>query len=177
MTRDLSQFQTPGYTQETWLTPLHVLVALGAFDLDPCAAPSPRPWATAKRHIELPENGLAADWCGRRVWLNPPYGKEAARWLAKLADHRNGIALIFARTDTGAFHAHVWEQADAVLFLAGRISFCDRTGKPARTNGGAPSCLVAYGAENVAALESCCLSGHLVRIARAKRETPMRMFA
>jgi hypothetical protein len=48
----------------TWLTPVHILQALGPFDLDPCAAPSPRPWSTAKFHIELPEDGLAASWYG-----------------------------------------------------------------------------------------------------------------
>jgi hypothetical protein len=48
----------------TWLTPQHIVQALGTFDLDPCAAPSPRPWPTAKYHIELPEDGLAASWCG-----------------------------------------------------------------------------------------------------------------
>src|SRR3546814_4162922 len=86
------------FTQETWLTPLPIVSALGPFDLDPCAAPSPRPWPTAARHIELPEDGFAAEWSGR-VWMNPPYGSEMARWLDKLATHRNGCALIFARSE------------------------------------------------------------------------------
>ena len=47
-----------------WLTPPKLLAFLGEFDLDPCAAPSPRPWPTAKRHIELPDDGLAAEWGG-----------------------------------------------------------------------------------------------------------------
>lgn len=60
----------------TWLTPAFIIKALGAFDLDPCAAPSPRPWPTAKYHIELPEDGLAESWygpwcqtCGAVTWL------------------------------------------------------------------------------------------------------------
>src|SRR5437867_202275 len=47
---------------DVWLTPPHILAALGPFDLDPCAAPEPRPWPTAERHIALPDDGLAADW-------------------------------------------------------------------------------------------------------------------
>jgi hypothetical protein len=50
-----------------WLTPKFILDALGPFDLDPCAAPSPRPWPTALNHIELPEDGLKASWSGL-VW-------------------------------------------------------------------------------------------------------------
>lgn len=90
----------------TWLTPPHITNALGAFDLDPCAAPSPRPWPTAARHIELPEDGLAADWDGR-VWLNPPYSFAAWKWLAKLAEHGRGTALVFARTETAGFVSEV----------------------------------------------------------------------
>ena len=107
-----------GFTTETWLTPPHVLAALGTFDLDPCAAPSPRPWATALRHIELPQDGLAEPWIGR-VWMNPPYGRETARWLARLADHGQGTALVFARTETAMFFSEVWGKADAILFLLG----------------------------------------------------------
>src|SRR3546814_5442415 len=103
-----------GFTQETWLTPLPIVSALGPFDLDPCAAPSPRPWPTAARHIELPEDGFAAEWSGR-VWMNPPYGSEMARWLDKLATHRNGCAPIFARTETAMFHEHVWARANGLL--------------------------------------------------------------
>lgn len=151
-----------GYTQETWLTPPHVVQALGEFDLDPCAAPSPRPWPTAARHIELPEDGYAAKWDGR-VWMNPPYGAEMARWLAKLADHGNGIALVFARTETAMFHEAVWPLAHAILFLRGRLAFCDRNGKPAAP-AGAPSCLIAYGESNADALAACGLPGYLVRL-------------
>lgn len=150
-----------GYNNETWLTPPAVLRALGDFDLDPCAAPSPRPWPTALAHVELPTDGLAIEWRGR-VWCNPPYGAEARRWLDKLADHGNGIALIFARVDTEAFHECVWERAHGLLFLRGRLTFCDRRGVPAKANSGAASVLVAYGADNARVLAHCGLSGHYV---------------
>lgn len=158
-----------GFSRETWLTPPHVLAALGEFDLDPCAAPSPRPWPTAHRHIELPQDGLIAPWDGR-VWCNPPYGAEAGRWLAKLADHGNGIALVFARTETAMFHDHVWPLAHGVLFLRGRLSFCEPSGKPAGT-AGAPSCLIAYDEANAFCLATCCLPGHFVTL----NPTPARL--
>lgn len=135
-----------------WLTPPEILAALGPFDLDPCAAPSPRPWPTAARHIELPEDGLEAEWGGARVWLNPPFGRAAAKWLRKLADHGNGIALIPARTETAMFTESVWQRADAVLFLHGRPHFHRPDGSRAAFNSGAPICLVAYGIANVVAL-------------------------
>ncbi|MGD9643848.1 MAG: DNA N-6-adenine-methyltransferase [Elusimicrobiales bacterium] len=149
-----------GFNRETWLTPPHILQALGPFDLDPCAAPSPRPWPTAAQHIELPVNGLEQPWHGR-VWCNPPYGAEAARWLAKLADHGNGIALVFARTETGMFFSQVWPKAHGILFLKGRLAFCHANGKPADA-AGAPSCLIAYGEDNARTLRRCRLEGHFV---------------
>lgn len=134
----------------TWLTPQSLIETLGPFDLDPCAAPSPRPWPTAARHIELPEDGLAADWDGH-VWLNPPYA--AWEWLDKLADHGDGIALVFARTETAGFVRTVWERADAVLFIHGRLHFHYPDGTRANANSGAPSALIGYGQKAVETLE------------------------
>lgn len=139
----------------TWLTPPHVLDPLGEFDLDPCAAPE---WPTAKRHIILPEDGLAADWHGR-VWVNPPYGNEAWTWLDKLAEHGTGTALIFARTETAGFVEQVWNKASGILFLHGRLHFHYPDGTRAKANAGAPSCLVAYGEFDASVLEECDLPG------------------
>lgn len=126
-----------------WLTPPTLLEALGEFDLDPCAAPEPRPWPTAKKHYVEKDDGLLQTWEGR-VFLNPPYGPHVGKWLDKLANHGNGIALIFARTETEAFHRQVWEKASALFFLEGRLFFHHPDGTRAKHNGGAPSVLVAY---------------------------------
>lgn len=146
-----------------WLTPPEILAALGPFDLDPCAAPSPRPWATASRHIELPDDGLSADWIGR-VWCNPPFGSQTWAWLERMADHGNGIALAFARTDTDGFHRTVWGRADGVLFLKSRPHFHLPDGSKARGNSGGPIVLIAYGSENARALSSCGLPGAFLRL-------------
>ncbi len=146
----------------TWLTPPEIIHALGPFDLDPCAAPEPRPWPSARRHIVLPDDGLAANWDGL-VWCNPPYGRETWAWLEKLAKHPDGgIALIFARTETAGFVSEVWEKASAVMFLHGRLHFHTADGTRADANSGAPSALVAYGEEAVRRLEQSGLSGTLV---------------
>lgn len=163
----LSGHQSPVMRSDTWLTPPEIISSLGEFDLDPCAAPSPRPWPTAKRHIELPEDGLRAEWAGR-VWCNPPFGRAASAWLARMASHGNGIALIPARTETEMFFRSVWGAADAVLFLRGRPHFHRPCGARASFNSGAPICLVAYGVANVAAMERSGL-GQIVPVIRNNR--------
>ena len=154
--------QSAAMMKDEWLTPPHILKALAAFDLDPCA-PISRPWDMAFQHFTILDDGLSRAWRGR-VWLNPPYGLLAGRWLERLADHGDGVALIFARTETEMFFTQVWEKADALLFLRGRLFFCDTTGTPAKANAGAPSVLIAYGACNAACLEHCGLGGHFVRL-------------
>jgi hypothetical protein len=84
--------------------------------------------------------------------LNPPYGKETGRWLDRLACHGDGIALIFARTETEMFFEHVWTKANGVFFFRGRLHFHRIDGTRAKANAGAPSCLVAYGNQNQDAL-------------------------
>lgn len=152
--------QSAAMLKDEWLTPPHVLRALGPFDLDPCA-PIVRPWAMAERHYTIEDDGLSREWCGR-VWCNPPYGKHVARWLDRCFEHGNAIALIFARTETEAFFDTVWRKATAAMFLDGRLHFHHVGGRRAAANSGAPSVLVAYGENNAAALRDSGLAGALV---------------
>lgn len=145
--------------KEDWLTPPHMIKALGEFDLDPCS-PMPRPWDTAKMHYTLADNGLNKPWHGR-IWLNPPYGNQTDKWMERLAQEGDGIALIFARTETASFFPWVWDWADALLFIKGRVRFYTKEGKQGGS-AGAPSVLVAYGARNVAALRESGIEGALV---------------
>lgn len=147
--------------RDVWLTPPHVIQALGPFDLDPCA-PAVRPWSTAARHVTETENGLRVAWSGR-VWLNPPYSDIGA-WLGRLAQHGRGTALVFARTETAAFQDHVWPIAAAALFLRGRLRFFSADGRPSRSTPGAPSVLLAYGKADAAILSSCGLAGAYVQL-------------
>lgn len=159
----IGSHQSARMDTDCWLTPPDLLLRLGPFDLDPCFS-EPRPWSTATVHYS--DFGLQREWFGR-VWLNPPYGLEAAEWLAKLADHGNGIALIFARTETDMFFEQVWKRADAVLFIRGRLYFHRPDGIRAKANSGAPSVLVAYGQSNADCLRSCEVDGQFIPLARA----------
>lgn len=162
----LHGFRKPKAKDE-WLTPPHIVNSLGVFDLDPCS-PVVRPWPTAGTHLTIEDDGLSRVWMGR-VWMNPPYGDETDKWMRRLADHGNGIACVFARTETAWFFDNVWKRADAILFLRGRLSFCHVTGKIGGS-AGAPSVPIAYGENNVECLELCGLNGHLIRLNPRKAE-------
>ena len=142
----LSSHQSARLKSDIYLTPPAIVRAVGPFDLDPCCPPA-MPWQTAHRMISLPQDGMAMPWEGR-VWLNPPFGREAAKWLEKLAHHGNGIALVPARTETRMFYSWVWPFASAVCFLRGRPHFHYADGTRASANSGAPIALVAYGVSN-----------------------------
>ncbi len=146
--------------KDEWLTPPEILSALGAFNLDPCA-PIDRPWGTADEHYTVLDDGLNKDWHGR-VWCNPPYGRATAVWLNKLAEHGQGTALIFARTETEMFVKEVWGKAHALLFIHGRLHFHHVDGKRASANSGAPSVLVAYGDQDAATLALCSIPGTFI---------------
>lgn len=148
--------------KDEWLTPREIVSSLGRFDLDPCS-PINRPWPTAQRHFTIRDNGLKHSWFGR-VWLNPPYGGETESWMRRMSEHGNGIALIFARTETATWFRYVWPVADAVFFFRGRLAFCHVDGHRARTNAGAPSALIAYGNENVEAIRLSKLDGKLIKL-------------
>jgi hypothetical protein len=83
-------------------------------------------------------------------------------WQRLVESAGNGIALIFARTETADFHAQVWEKAAAILFLRGRIHFHYPDGTQAKANAGAPSVLVAYGDRMAMRLRTTGLAGHYV---------------
>ena len=145
-----------------WLTPTYLVEPLGKFDLDPCGAPG-HTLAERTYQIDDGEDGLELPWEGR-VWLNPPYGKQAESFLKKMVQHGHGTALIFARTETKSFHENVWQAATACLFLRGRVSFLHSDGSKASANAGAPSVLVAYGVEDAAAILRSGIPGKYVAI-------------
>ncbi len=134
------------HTTDDWITPQWLIDRIGPFDLDPCESES-QPWKCARIGMRSSKHdGLLAPWHGM-VFLNPPYGKATSAWLNRLAMHGNGIALVFARTETRMFFEYVWPHASCLLFLRGRLTFCypDGSGSKAGHNSGGPSVLIGYG--------------------------------
>lgn len=140
-----------------WITPPEIVAALGEFDLDPCEC-IPQPWKLARRGYNINDDGLKQKWDGR-VWCNPPYGDQAKPWIERLAQHGNGIALIFARTETKLFQETVFPNGSGYLFIRRRVEFYRPDGTKPKSSSGAPSVLVAFGEENRAALIQACEDG------------------
>lgn len=164
MTRAMGSHQSARPGTVTWLTPPGIISALGgatSFDLDPAAAPA-MPWPTAVRMVTEAEDGLSIAWKGR-VWLNPPYTSgQVEAFMARMADHGRGTALVFARTETEWCERSVWGAASGILFLHGRLHFHYPDGRRAKANAGAPSMLVAYGIDDLERLRAADLNGALV---------------
>lgn len=146
-----------------WYTPPWIFEELGlSYDLDPCSPPGGIPWIPAKRHYTKEDDGLVQPWEGR-VWLNPPYGKWTGPFLEKMHNHRNGVALVFARTDCRWFHDYA-VRAHAILFLKGRVKFVDGLGLTGGGGAGAGSMLIAWGEECVEALAGMSNRGLFIEL-------------
>lgn len=80
--------------------------------------------------------GLAREW-GKRVYVNPPYGRMISRWIEKAWVSIYGqfnaddmptsdvvVMLLPARTDTRWWHEYVMK-AREIRFIRGRLKFGD----------------------------------------------------
>ena len=144
---------------DEWYTPKEIIQSLGAFDLDPATSLEAYNLNnSATNFYTLQDDGLKQVWSGR-VWLNPPYSNPLIqRFLEKMAEHNNGIALVFSKIEAKWFHNIVLNNATAIKFLYDRIKFY----KPDGTVGMQPrngSMLIAYGRENADMLLHNALKG------------------
>lgn len=111
-----------------WATPIALFRELDAefrFDLDPC---STHENAKCADYYTIEDDGLTKNWGGRRVFCNPPYGREIRKWVRKCyteAQKPNTLVvmLIPARTDTSYFHDYIYHKAKEIRFLRGRLHF------------------------------------------------------
>ena len=144
-------------SNDEWFTPRFILEKLGKFNLDPCTVEN-RPWPTAVDHLTKEEDGLAVDWRGR-VWCNPPFtGMDP--WMARMADHGNGILLAPAKKmETLSFFKYVWDRADAILIMRGRLRFHTADGKLAGGHPTFSTVFVAYGGHNAHVLRLSEIEG------------------
>jgi phage N-6-adenine-methyltransferase len=105
------------FTTDAACTPFNALCAWQIFDA-----------------LEMPWSD-DGDYTHARVFVNPPYSRGLqGKFIAKAAEEaRNGalvVMLLPARTDTKAFHAHIWDAEKhqpragvEVRFLPGRLKF------------------------------------------------------
>ena len=120
------------------------------------------PMGYGATYYTIEDDGLQQPWFGR-VFCNPPYDTALiVRFIRRCVEHRNAVALTFARTDTRLFHELIFPNADSILFIKGRLSFYHVTGEQGGT-AGAPSCLIAFNKENTAVLETCGIDGKSVK--------------
>jgi hypothetical protein len=83
--------------------------------------------------------------------------------VRKLADHGQGVALIFARVETADWQDVILARSSGILFLRGRVSFCRPDGSTPKSSPGAPSALIAFGDDDAERLRTCSLKGRFVR--------------
>lgn len=109
-----------------WATPQDFFDMLNKtynFTLDVCAS---KENAKCAKYFDEVTNGLAQSWAGERCWMNPPYGREIAKWVKKAREEgEHGtlvVGLLPVRTDTRYFSEHIAKHAD-LLFVKGRLRF------------------------------------------------------
>src|SRR5215831_8042926 len=96
---------------EEHYTPQSIFDALRIkqFDLDPAHPGRDNPYCCvpARRIFTKADDGLRQPWPrGALTFMNPPFGGRRGQvpWLKKFFQHRNGIALVAARTSADWFH-------------------------------------------------------------------------
>jgi phage N-6-adenine-methyltransferase len=126
-----------------WITPERVLAPVRAFfggqiGLDPCTEPDN---PTRARHFFTEEqNGLVQDWGIAGVFVNPPYGRDLAVWVQKIAAEAEKEVQIVAllpgnRTETAYFQKYVLSRdLRAMCFVRKRLAFLRPDGSPAGAN-------------------------------------------
>lgn len=126
-----------------WKTPKAVYQILNAefrFDHDPC----PADWDGVT-------DGLKNSWGGCN-FVNPPYGKELPKWVAKAYEQwklgKTVVLLIPSRTDTRWWHDYCMK-ADDIRFIKGRLKFDEH-----KYTAPFPSVVIVFRAESQASADS-----------------------
>jgi len=110
-----------------WATPQDFYERLNnrfQFDLDPCCT---KETSKCEEFYTKEDDGLTKSWSGKRVFMNPPYGRGIDKWIEKA--YKEGqklntqvVCLIPARTDTKYWHKFCMK-ASEIYFVKGRLHF------------------------------------------------------
>jgi len=126
-----------------WTTPTDFFNKLdwrfGKFTLDPCASCENH---KTKKYYTFEDNGLAQDWEGETVFVNPPY-RNLSEWVEKAYNESQKpgtkvVMLVPSRTDTKYWHKYVMK-AREIHFIKGRLKFGD-----SKNSAPFPSALVVF---------------------------------
>jgi len=95
--------------------------------------------AAADEENSLCEYCITKEVCGLKhswncdvagsVWVNPPYGRDVGKWVAKahkeaFEHNLNVVMLLAARTDTKWFHEYIYKKPGVeIRFIKGRVKF------------------------------------------------------
>ncbi len=115
MNRVLLSKESPHYA-----TPRDLYAKLDAefkFDFDPC--PFNRDYSGPLFSFD----GLMESWAGKRVYCNPPYGKQIVKFMERGPEADCAVFLVPSRTDTKWFHDICLPLAKEIRFLRGRLKF------------------------------------------------------
>lgn len=131
---------------DRWLTPPEIfdpLMAEFAFDLDAAADAE-----TAKLPRFLWDALALDDWPGKRIWLNPPYGRMLEPFVRRAAQEaakgKLVVALIPFRCRAAWWHECVIGLADEVRCVRKRIKFMRPDGTRGAFTGSCDSCIVVW---------------------------------
>ena len=75
---------------DEWETPQELFNELNQefhFTLDPCASANNH---KCEKWYSRSDDGLSKSWSGETVFVNPPYGSEIQKWVAKCAAENEG---------------------------------------------------------------------------------------
>lgn len=120
----MSTLHIPRPASMEWRTPLELFKGVQEeFGLTTDAAAS-RDNAMLPEFWTKEQNALEKDWTGKRIWCNPPYGREQIKFIEKAAKCEADIAILLvpARTETKVWHSHVFGKAE-IRFISGRLKF------------------------------------------------------
>lgn len=152
--------EAPGGGSVEYYTPNWVMQGIDThFDMDIASPKIPPFWMTQwiDRFVDEEEDGLKVEMYGK-VWVNPPYGDLVYPFFKRMAEHNNGMGLVFCRPGSEWFQEFVLGAASAVFYMRRRIRFwgpdgqpikpiCKKTGKPKASSPGADSVIIAWGDE------------------------------
>lgn len=126
---------------DNWATPQDFFDRLNAefgFEVDVCALPSN---AKCKKFYTPAMDGLKQDWKGI-CFMNPPYGREIAKWIKKAYESSLAgatvVCLIPSRTDTGYWHQYCMK--GEIRLVEKRLKFGN-----AKNSAPFPSAVVIFG--------------------------------